>query len=133
MVSDRFDARTDSTVIRAASMAFVTALLDDLMPHLALAARGCGYALAVHGSRCRDIDMIAVPWTTEADTAEFLLGRLIGTLAGSVGRAIQVGQWSDKPHGRRAITIILPGMCPEIDLSVTPRVETPIASEDHHE
>ena len=90
-----------------------------------LAARGCGYALAVYGSLARDIDLIAVPWTSNPDTAELLVQRLCGVLAGLVGRAIyrREDDWSEKPHGRRATTIILPGICPEIDLSVMPVIE----------
>lgn len=29
-------------------------------------ARGCGYAIGLHGSMKRDVDLIAVPWTDEA-------------------------------------------------------------------
>jgi len=124
-MSSHFEARTDSPLIRSATLAFVNTLLDELMPHLCLAARGCGYALAVHGSRRRDIDIIAVPWTDHADSAELLVARLCGVLAGHVGRAISSAKWADKPHGRRAVTIILPGMCPEIDLSIMPLVAEP--------
>lgn len=121
-MSEIFEVRSDSPLVRAASMAFVDVLLGELMPHLSLVARGCGYALAVHGSRSRDIDIIAVPWTNQADAADFLVDRLCGALAGHVGRAVRLNDWSDRPHGRRSITIILPGMCPEIDLSVMPLV-----------
>ena len=116
-----FDARHDSAVLRNASLAFVEAFLADVMPHLTLAARGCGYAIAVHGSRSRDIDMLAVPWVEGADTPELLADRLCGVFSSFMGRAVQAGGWSDRPHGRRSTTIILPGMCPEIDLSVMPR------------
>lgn len=124
-MSDYFEARKDCPAIRLATRAFAEALLDEMLPDLQLAARGCGYALAVHGSKARDIDLIAVPWTTHCDTPELLVQRLCGALAAKVGRALPCAadDWTEKPHGRRAITIILPGMCPEIDLSVMPRVE----------
>jgi hypothetical protein len=115
-----FDVRKDSPAVRSASLAFVNALLADIMPHLTLAARGCGYALAVHGSKCRDIDLLAVPWVSDAQEPDLLVRRLVGVLAGFMGRSVQAGDWSDRPHGRRSATIILPGMCPEIDLSVMP-------------
>lgn len=123
-MSDIFDARADSPALRAATKAFVEAFLAEVLEDLRLAARGSGYAVAVHGSRARDIDMIAIPWTIQADSPDFLVKRLCGVLAGKVGRAVySKSEWSDKPHGRRATTIIMPGMCPEIDLSVMPRIE----------
>jgi len=32
--------------------------------------RDCGYAIAPHGSLARDLDVIAVPWTEDAVSAE---------------------------------------------------------------
>ena len=125
-MSNTFDARSDSPALRAATKAFVDAFLQEVLDDLKLAARGCGYALAVHGSRARDIDLIAVPWTERADTSELLVQRLCGVLSGKMGRALPMGDddWTKKPHGRRALTIILAGaMSPEIDLSIMPRVE----------
>ncbi|MEH6721953.1 MAG: hypothetical protein V7686_00355 [Qipengyuania sp.] len=119
-----FDARADSGALRVATRAFVDAFLGEVLDDMRLAARGCGYALAVHGTRARDIDMIAVPWTEQADEPKLLVQRLCGVLAGKLGRALsQCGDDSaEKPHGRRAVTIIMPGaMAPEIDLSIMPR------------
>jgi hypothetical protein len=39
-------------------------------------ARECGYAIAVHGSEARDLDLVAVPWTPEATSADQLVARL---------------------------------------------------------
>lgn len=123
-MSDFFEVRADSPSLRAATKAFVETFLSEVLDDLKLAARGCGYALAVHGSKARDIDIIAVPWTSAADTAELLVERLCGALAGKLGRALyRSSDWCVKPHGRRATTIILPGLAPEIDLSVMPRIE----------
>ena len=122
-MSEHFDVRKDSAAIRAATHAFVETLLAEIMPDLRLAARGCGYALAVHGSQSRDIDMIAVPWTERPQDKDFLVDRLLGVLAGKVGRAVRRSEWAEKPHGRRAMTILVHGMDPEIDLSVMPLVE----------
>ena len=96
-----------------------------MLPGMQLAARGCGYALAVHGSLARDIDLIAVPWTEHCDTPEYLLQQLKGAVAAQVGRSLtqRDEKWTEKPHGRRSCTIILAGICPEIDLSVMPRIE----------
>lgn len=124
-MSAHFDDRKDCPVIRRATRAFVESLLADTLPGMQLAARGCGYALAVHGSLARDIDLVAIPWTENADTPQLLVQRLCGALAASTGRALQMREddWTEKPHGRRAVTIILPGMTPEIDLSIMPTIK----------
>lgn len=124
-MSRAFDARHDSPILRRATAAFVGQFLDDVLPALRLAARGSGYAITVHGSLSRDIDLVAIPWEERPDTPELLVQRLCGVLAGIVGRALPASaeRWVDKPHGRRALTIIMPGYCPEIDLSIMPRVE----------
>lgn len=131
-MSEYFDARKDCDLIKRATGAFSEVLLADLLPDLKLAARGCGYALAVHGSLQRDIDILAVPWTARPDDKDFLLDTLMGVIRGHVGRCYihqkkvgrhRVRDWAAKPHGRQAIIIGLSGMCPEIDLSVMPIVE----------
>lgn len=48
-----------------------------LIPSLMKAGREVGYALAVHGSLARDLDIIAVPWTDEAVSAERLIMHLM--------------------------------------------------------
>lgn len=118
-----FDARHDSPPLRRATEAFVGALLDEILPDMRLAAKGCGYAITVHGSLARDVDLVAIAWEERADTPELLVQRLTGVLAGKFGRAVYQrsrDDWTAKPHCRLALTIILPGMCPEIDLSIIP-------------
>lgn len=72
-----------------------------------------GYALAVHGSLHRDLDLIAVAWTEEADSPE----TLVEMLCQHEG-LIYSGHWTDKPHGRRAISLRTRGWNKPIDLSV---------------
>ena len=124
-MSRNFEASKDCPAIRRATRAFVDQFMTEALPGLQLAARGCGYALAVHGSLARDIDLIAIPWTDHCDRPELLVERLCGALSALVGRALRLGggDWADKPHGRRALTIILGGICPEIDLSIMPQIE----------
>ncbi len=99
--------------IPLASAAYYAALY----PQMAEIARLLGYALAIHGSLSRDLDLIAVPWTEEAVESECLAE----ALRGAVG-----GFWAPhdfpatKPHGRRAWSIQM-GSGPYIDLSVMPR------------
>ncbi len=65
------------------------------------AAKNCGYAIGVHGSLRRDLDLIAAPWIeTHADP---------DTLARAIHKAAcgltQVSyQWSNKPCGRIAVS-----------------------------
>jgi hypothetical protein len=91
-----------------------------LYPILCEVARAHGYALTIHGTLQRDMDLVAIPWTDEAADPEVLVKSLRDR-----------GQWfkfpeghpildSDpKPHGRRAWTIPLMGET-FIDLSVMP-------------
>ena len=76
-------------------------------------AREKGYALAVHGSQERDLDVIAVPWTDNASSLEELLAHLCEGLD-----AIVAGGIEDKPHGRRAACLQMNGWYKLIDLSV---------------
>ena len=120
-MSESFDVRKDCPIQRKAMGAYVASLLEDLLPPMRVAARGCGYAITVHGSLCRDIDLVAVPWASNAQKPEVLVDRLLGVIAGTLGRACTIGKWSDRPHGRRSLTIITPGDA-EIDLSIMPLV-----------
>ena len=90
-----------------------------------LKARRLGYALAVHGSMKRDVDLIAVPWTEDAVSAGELVKAFAemcnGYLAQSrPGHGERYRVPTIKPHGRRAYSIHLGGG-PYIDLSVMPR------------
>jgi hypothetical protein len=118
-MAEHFDVRKDSGVQRRAMRAYIDALLDELLPPLRLAAKGCGYALTVHGSLQRDIDLVAVPWVDNAQDPELLVSRLCGVIAGALGRAHPMKEWTDKPHGRKAVTIITTGEA-EFDLSIMP-------------
>lgn len=48
-------------------------LYKTILPDLTRIARKCGYALAVHGSLERDLDLIAVPWIHGAREPEELI------------------------------------------------------------
>jgi hypothetical protein len=86
------------------------------LPGLVEVARSCGYALAVHGSMKRDLDLVAIPWTDRAVSAE----QLVEALRSQAGGAVPNGP-TEKPHGRRAWSILLGGG-PYLDVSVMPRV-----------
>lgn len=82
------------------------------------AAYELGYAVAVHGSMERDLDLVAIPWTVEACDTETLVKAIIQAVDGYIKPEIQ----AKKPHGRTAyVVFLLTGSY--IDLSVMPRLE----------
>jgi hypothetical protein len=83
-------------------------------------ARQLGYAIGVHGTQSRDLDLIAAPWTDEAVPARELVESIAHALPGNTHV-----KGEKKPHGRLGFTIIprqLWGIDAwYIDLSVMPR------------
>jgi len=78
-----------------------------------------GYALAMHGSFTRDLDMVAIPWTDAAcDPLK---------LAKRIAQAADLelhGEPGQKPHGRLAFTMLFKAFGDPrfVDLSVMPRL-----------
>lgn len=119
---------------------------DQLIGPLRDVARRLGYALAVHGTLKRDIDLIACPWTGDAVPAKTLAKaiqhkarEIVGHAEpcraearssnpkyfrdGLTGFAAKVGRITAKPHGRKSWAFHLtPNQDgPYIDLAVMPR------------
>jgi hypothetical protein len=97
-----------------------------MYPKLRLVARSHGYALAVHGSMIRDLDLIAVPWVPQAADAEVLVEALRSAVNGVLPNPDAVytePQGSLRPHGRRVFSIHAYDSFsgPYIDLSVMPK------------
>lgn len=99
-----------------------------MYPRLAHAAQRMGYALAVHGSLSRDIDLVAVPWIEDAAPAEALVAALAEECGGSVatehidsagGPAMPLPK--HRPHGRLGYLIFLRWSAGYLDVSVMPR------------
>lgn len=94
------------------------------------AARRHGYALAVHGSLLRDVDLVAVPWAEKASPAAKVAEAIRRAVARACGTAQQLERdayhrkgcpkW--KPHGRLTWAFHLKsgGGGPYVDLSVMP-------------
>lgn len=82
-------------------------------------AWGGGYALMMHGSFTRDLDLLATPWEDRACAPE----RLIERIEHATGLRHNGHAPGDKPHGRRVWTLLLPtfGDPRFVDFSVTPR------------
>lgn len=104
--------------------AYNRALLGLILEPMRRAAKDAGYALAVHGSLNRDIDLVAIPWTDrQIWTADALVKSLIGALRGVVGRAhCHDKEPTQKPHGRIAYTLLawVGENSASIDLSIMP-------------
>lgn len=64
-------------------------------------ARQLGYAIGVHGTQLRDLDLIAVPWTDEAVPA----AELVESIAYAIPGVTHVKS-EKKPHGRLGWTIL---------------------------
>lgn len=84
-----------------------------------------GYAIGMHGSFTRDLDLIAVPWTDRTGEPD----HLVKVIVSRTDLAIQHGSPSTKPHGRIVYTLTLPGFGDPrwIDLSIMPKLATPTA------
>lgn len=91
---------------------FITERLADVRT----TACRLGYAVAVHGSLARDIDLVAVPWVEDAAAPRDLVTGLMRTL----GRCdfCDDKQETVRPHGRRSWSIWLHEYSTYIDLSV---------------
>jgi hypothetical protein len=63
-----------------------------------------GWALLAHGSKSRDLDLLLVPWEVRAFNPDFIVLRI----ANVAGLKIQ-GPPSEKPHGRKSWSLMLPG------------------------
>ena len=106
----------------------VRALSERVVRVIRVAARECGYAVAVHGSMERDLDLIAIPWTEQAESPTDLIDTIKSALASAVGGCREAGEVGQKPHGRMVWTLLLnrpvvtpTGKFPFIDLGVMPR------------
>lgn len=93
--------------------------LSKIIRDVRAICREHGYALTEHGTRQRDIDLVAIPWTPKAIASGQLLKHL-----GEVEGLTYQSNPSGKPHGRIAATYLFrkkAGGFSYIDLSVCPR------------
>ena len=96
----------------------------QLLPKIRGAAKGLGYAIAIHGSMRSDFDLLAVPWVPEARPAQDLVKAVAeavhGFVIGDVDSRGSLEEPTNQPHGRKSWNICWGGK-PMIDLSVMPR------------
>lgn len=80
------------------------AFYHHILPRIRAAARTCGYAIAVHGSMRRDLDLIAAPWVADhADRDALALA--VSRAASGVGLDRFEWKEGEKPCGRVAVTL----------------------------
>lgn len=85
------------------------------------AALECGYALALHGSMARDMDLIAIAWVEDATEPEILVQRISDCIDGTVWKDHHCKNPTKRPHGRIAYTLTIMGDW-QIDLSIIPPI-----------
>lgn len=100
---------------------YAAAYMVGVYPRSVEVARSLGYALALHGSLQRDLDVIAVPWTEDACDPVDLV-RALGEEF-NIEPNHPIDKPFLKPHGRMCWTLPL-WWGAYIDLSVMPRQET---------
>jgi hypothetical protein len=114
------DTMADGPEKRSAQKRANCRWLAENLPNIRLAARSFGYAVAVHGSLARDVDLLAVPWVEDAATPELLAASIASLVEGQFSRR-QTGDVDHnlRPHGRQSWAIVTPKLWGSyIDLSV---------------
>ena len=96
---------------------YAPAYITGIYPQLASRARELGYALTLHGSVQRDLDVVAVPWTDLTVEPTILVKELCEIF--NVDTNHPINEPEIKPHGRLAYSIPL-WWGAYIDLSVIP-------------
>jgi hypothetical protein len=95
-----------------------------LYPQLSEISRKHGYAMAVHGSLQRDMDLICIPWIDQPSEPQMVVDEIVRTFAIKT-----VGEPDTTHHGRERWTVSIAfGEC-FIDLSFMPRIDAAIAQE----
>ena len=104
---------------------YAPAYMVGIYPALAEKARSMGYALALHGSLQRDLDLIAVPWAYEAAEPADLLAALCAEF--DIDTNNPHGAPERRSHGRLCWSIPL-WWGAYIDLSVMPKAASESAT-----
>jgi len=96
-----------------------------------------GWALTLHGSMSRDMDVVLIPWTEDAEHEDKVVDAIRIFVEGKyltgrrkrneqkAGASSQDGMAhfsvSEKPHGRRAISLFIGVSTYYLDISIMPR------------
>lgn len=82
-----------------------------------------GYCLALHGSLARDLDIVAIPWTDDADSPERLLASFRKFIVSKARVKLSASTPIPKPHGRIAYAIPIGHDGHYLDISIMPRLK----------
>lgn len=122
--------KTRAEVVRkSAHAAWLAVTMDELLPALRRTAQGLGYAIGLHGSMARDVDLIAAPWTEEACSAEDLIAALLETTLATLDCGYMdegARKPAPRPHGRVGFVIHI-GWKGYLDIAVMPRSSDPVS------
>ena len=89
-------------------------------PMLAELSRENGYALAIHGSVVSDFDLVAIPWTKDATSADTLITTIANfarMFSSDKSRVLNGPEL--KEHGRMAWSVVM-GNGSVLDFSIMP-------------
>ena len=76
-----------------------------IWPDLKDTAVKLGWALGLHGSLAKDMDIMAMPWLEDAVPIEEMIKALSDCFTGSPFKEKHMKPYYDKPHGRVVYTI----------------------------
>ncbi len=93
------------------------AMYSHRIHELQAIAKANGYAIAIHGSMQRDLDVVAIPWVKNARTPKHLVKELCERMG-----LTSTKEATEKPHGRLAYTLML-RHAGFVDLSIMPKLE----------
>lgn len=103
-------------------MGFDLAVQDRFIEKVREVAWDCGYAIGVHGSRQRDLDLMAVPWTERAIAPQHFVDALLERLPNLQMKPHPEPELltnpTRMPNGRIAYALIGAPACRYLDLSV---------------
>jgi hypothetical protein len=87
------------------------ALYAILWEDIRNAAMDCGWAVALHGSLSRDMDIIAMKWEENCTDAETMINTIIENCFGDSVVSQYGTRWvrGEKPHGRTCVAIPIYG------------------------
>lgn len=104
----------------------------SVLPKIREAARECGYAVGVHGSMRRDLDLIAAPWTADHADKNVLAREIQRAACGMVQATYSWSSNPPKPCGRVATCFPIcwseyrVTSAGHVDLSVLPSTEAKV-------
>jgi hypothetical protein len=121
----------ESFATTAEARLVVATKYDALLPVIRETAKDHGYAIGLHGSMVRDLDLIAVPWATTVSHADVLAEAIREVLNGVIINDSHADLYDEtkrnpvnRPHGRQVWAIQIGGGR-YVDLSVMPIQELP--------